>query len=482
LTLPPIAPATFALHQEVLTNLNSSAWLVLVCKGGTNIALELARLDKRLLVVEADPEQAEELHRQLAEQTISGLTVYCELLGPEVGTTCWHYYNDSRQNGTTGLEALQSHYPNLRLQSQGTRRLQRLDKILTTWEKLVKNTGNGPLEGAGTLLTYGVEALPLLQGGGNWLERFSQLVVPAPDMETGGEIEMWSGLLTDNCLQPSPHIPQSDGGSNWILLKQDRERLLEKHLQLLVDRISAVEAARNDLSRNQQTLTEERNGLSKQNNVLVVERDGLKADRIAIQAERDELSNKHLALTTQRDGLSQQNDILLAQRDALQAERDDLSNKHLDLTTQRDGLSQQNDILLAQRDALQAERDDLSNKHLDLTTQRDGLSQQNDILLAQRDALQAERDELSNKHLALTVERDSFTKELEVLISQRDGFATNKQELTIENHDLLEERNSLQSRVERLTEVLQTSNKQLSKFKSIYSSLIIAYQDSRNGK
>ena len=82
----------------------------------------------------------------------------------------------------------------------------------------------------------------------------------------------------------------------------------------------------------------------------------------------------------------------------------------------------------------------------------------------------------------MTVERDSFTKELEVLISQRDGFATNKQELTIENHDLLEERNSLQSRVERLTEVLQTSNKQLSKFKSIYSSLIIAYQDSRNGK
>ena len=412
MTLPPIAPATFALYQEVLTNLNSSAWLVLVCKGGTNIALELARLDKPLLVVEADPEEAEELHRQLAEQTISGLTVYCELLGPEVATTCWHYYNDSRQNGTTGLEALQSHYPNLRLQSQGTRRLQRLDKILTTWEKLVKNTGNGPLEGAGTLLTYGVEALPLLQGGGNWLERFSQLVVPAPDMETGGEIEMWSGLLTDNCLQPSPYIPQSDGGSNWILLKQDRERLLEKHLQLLADRISAVEAARNDLTRNQQTLTEERNGLSKQNNVLVVERDGLKADRIAIQAERDELSNKHL----------------------------------------------------------------------ELTTQRDGLSKQNDILLAQRDALQAERDELSNKHLALTVERDSFTKELEVLISQRDGFATNKQELTIENHDLLEERNSLKSRVERLTKVLQTSNKQLSNFKSIYSSLIIAYQDSRNGK
>jgi len=440
LTLRPIAPVSFALHKEVLTNLNSAAWMVLVCKGGSNIALELARLDKPLLVVEADPDQAEELHRQLAEQTISGLTVYCELLGAEVGTTCWHYYNDSRQNGTTGLEALQSHYPNLRLKSQETRRLQRLDEILTTWEKLGKSTGNGPLEGAGAFLAYGVEALPLLQGGGSWLERFSQLVVPAPVMETGCEIEAWSALLKGNSLRHSAHVSQSDWGSNWILLKQDRERLLEERLQLLVDQISAVEAVRDDLARNQQ------------------------------------------ALTTQRDGLSQQNHVLLAQRDALQAERDELSNKQLELTTQRDGLSQQNDVLLAQRDALQAERDEFSNKHLELTTQRDGLSQQNHVLLAQRDALQAERDELSNKHLEFTAERDSLTKEFEILISQRDGFATNKQELTIENHDLLEERNSLKSRLERLTEVLQTSNKQLSDFKSIYSSLIIAYQDSRHDK
>jgi len=162
LTLKSFAPTSFDLNQEVLTNLNKSPWLVLVSKGGASIAQELARLDKPLLVIEADPEQVEELHRQLAEQMISAPTVYCDLLGPEVCETSWYYYNDSRHNGCAGLEALQPDYPNLRLQSHKPRLQRRLDEVLTTWEKPGSSTGNGLLEGAGALLAYGVKPLPLL--------------------------------------------------------------------------------------------------------------------------------------------------------------------------------------------------------------------------------------------------------------------------------------------------------------------------------
>ena len=104
MTISPIAPASLNQQLETLTNLHSTGWLVLVCRGGAAVALELAQLGKPMLVVEADPEQVEELHQQLEEQTSSTPTVYCELLGPEIGETRWYCYNDARQNGTTGLD------------------------------------------------------------------------------------------------------------------------------------------------------------------------------------------------------------------------------------------------------------------------------------------------------------------------------------------------------------------------------------------
>ena len=268
--------------MEVLNNLRSADWLVLVCRGGAAVALALARMGKPLLVVEADPDQVEELQRLLAEEADSAPTVFCELLGSESGETCWYRYNDPRQNGTTGLEALQAHFPNLRLQSLEPRSLRRLDAVLTAWQEFVHKAGDGPLGGAGALVAMGVEALPLLQGGGSWLERFSQLLVPPPLLTAEGDIDAWPALLRGHCLQPAASNPLPKGGEALILLEQDRARLLEQRLQQAFARISNIEAerdgllaARDDLAAKQQELTAQRDGLTIEREALITERDGL---------------------------------------------------------------------------------------------------------------------------------------------------------------------------------------------------------------
>jgi len=279
--------------------------------------------------VEADPEQVGELQRQLAEEPSNALTLRCELLGPEVGETCWYRFNDARQNGTTELETLQAHFPNLRLQSQEPRRMLPLDAVLVAWEGRGRNSGDGPLDSSGALVAFGVETLPLLQGGGSWLDRFSQLVVPPPLLEAEGDLEAWQALLRRHCLKPSADNPQPKGGDAWILLEQDRERLLEKRLQQALHRISTVEL--------------EREGLTK---------------------ERDGLTTKQQELTAQRDGLANERDELRAERDCLQAESDSLAIQLQELNTKNEGLQQE-------RDRLQAERETLSAQHHELSVAQD---------------------------------------------------------------------------------------------------------------
>ena len=393
----PRATLCFCPNGEALSSLQSAGWLVLVCRGGAAVALELARLGKPLLVVEENPEQLEELQRQLGEEEKNAITVYCELLGSEVGETCWHRYNDSRLNGTTELEILQADFPNLRLQSLEQRRIRRLDAVLEDWKEHGQSTANGHLARAGALVAFGVAALPLLQGCGRGLERFSKLLIPPPILETDGDLETWPALLRRHCLQPSSDIPLAKQQEGWILLQQDRQQLLEEQLQQALSRISTVEAERDYLATNQQALT--------------AHRDGLANELDSLKAERDGLSSKQNKLTAQCDGL-------VKELDALNAERDDLATNQQALIAQRDGLA--NEL-----DALKAERDGLATKQQALTAQRDGLA--NEL-----DALKAERDDLAINQQALAAQHDSLANELGTIKTERDALAQERDNLLLE--------------------------------------------------
>ena len=380
--------------MEALSNLQSAGWLVLVCRGGAAVALELARLGKPLLVVEENPEQFEELQRQLGEEDKSAITVYCELLGLEVGETCWHRYNDSRLNGTTELEILQADFPNLRLQSLEQRRIRRLDAVLEDWKEHGQSTANGHLEGAGALVAFGVAALPLLQGCGRGLERFSKLLIPPPILETDGDLETWPALLRRHCLQPSSDIPLAKQQEGWILLQQDRQQLLEEQLQQALSRISTVEAERDDLATNQQALAAQRDGLVNELDALKAERDGLATNQQALTAQRDGLAKELDALKAERDGLATKQQALTAHRDGLVKELDALNAEREDITTNQQALAAQRDSLSNELDALKAQRDDLATNQQALAAQRDSLAKELDALKAQGDDLAQERDNL----------------------------------------------------------------------------------------
>jgi FtsZ-binding cell division protein ZapB len=228
--------------------------------------------------------------------------VYCELLGAEDGEISWHRYNDSRQNGTTGLKALQAHFPNLRLLSHESRRLRRLDSVLGDWEKSLHSAADSLPKGLGALVVFGVEALPVLQGGDSWLERFSQLLVPPPLLEANGDLEAWPDLLRRHYIKPS-----SDNQQNaLVLLEQDRERLLEERLQQAINRINTLEA---------------------EHDAIKTERDGLVTKQQELSTQRDTLSKERDALKTERDGLVTKQQELSTQRDTLSKERDSIQQK-----------------------------------------------------------------------------------------------------------------------------------------------------------
>jgi RNA polymerase sigma factor (sigma-70 family) len=111
--------------------------------------------------------------------------------------------------------------------------------VLGDWEKSIHSAADSLLEGLGALVVFGVEALPLLQGGDSWLERFSQLLVPPPLLEAKGNLEAWPALLKRHYLKPSSDNQQANQQGALVLLEQDRERLLEERLQQAIGQLNS---------------------------------------------------------------------------------------------------------------------------------------------------------------------------------------------------------------------------------------------------
>jgi FtsZ-binding cell division protein ZapB len=144
--------------------------------------------------------------------------------------------------------------------------------VLGDWEKSIHSAADSLLEGLGALVVFGIEALPVLQGGDSWLERFSKLLVPPPLLEANGDLEAWPDLLRRHYIKPSSDNQQDA----LVLLEQDRERLLEERLQQAINRINTLEAEHDALKTERDGLVTKQQELSTQRDTLSKERDALK--------------------------------------------------------------------------------------------------------------------------------------------------------------------------------------------------------------
>lgn len=195
----------------------------------------------RLVVVEGEPERAQELRQKLAKQPET--QVYEEVLTAENGVKVqWHRFNDARLNGPSDLRTWQQHFPNLRQIHEELRCGRRLGELLDNWA--YHKTGQ-VITALHLKLRQG-DPLAALAGLGSWINQLEtvQLMLPWP-RETMSAI--------DACL--TKHNFRQDLESA-VLWKRDplatRDRLLQEKEKecrklnsdkcLLVQKLQAEEA------------------------------------------------------------------------------------------------------------------------------------------------------------------------------------------------------------------------------------------------
>jgi hypothetical protein len=175
-----------------------------------------------LLVVEAEPQRAQELRQVLRDRPE---VLVCEevLAAENEATVRWHRFNDTRLNGPCDLTIWQQNFPNLRQIDEEQRCGRRLRDLLDNW---VPSKGEQALAPLHLVLRQG-DPLAALDGLGPWISRLQtvQLMLPWPE-ETMQLAEAW--LAEQNFGQD----PQTAALWNrdpvatrdWLLKEKEKEK------------------------------------------------------------------------------------------------------------------------------------------------------------------------------------------------------------------------------------------------------------------
>jgi hypothetical protein len=185
-----------------------------------------------LLVIEAEPEKAQELRHVLREQPEA---LVCEevLTVNNEELVRWNRFNDARLNGPSGLTQLRERFPNLEQIDEEQRVGRRLGDLLDNW---TPRQGEQGLTQLHLVLRQG-DPLAALAGLGTWLSQLEtvQLILPWPEA-TMRLVETW---LLEHGFRQDPHTatmwkldPIAKGD---LLLKQkenEKQALLAANQQL----------------------------------------------------------------------------------------------------------------------------------------------------------------------------------------------------------------------------------------------------------
>ncbi len=160
-----------------------------------------------VLVVEAEPEHAEAMRRQLSSGLCGGPieVVHTVVAAASEAELTWFYYNDPRLNGPVPLERWQRLYPNTELNRQELRSGQTLAKILDAWPP-----AQNELLAIDLTISQG-DPIQALIGAGDWLFRIQHVQLQGP-----GADALW-GEACDNWLQQHGFRPVSQAPLSWNL-------------------------------------------------------------------------------------------------------------------------------------------------------------------------------------------------------------------------------------------------------------------------
>lgn len=255
----------------------------------------------RLLVVEADPEKADQLRHNLRQR--SEATVRVAVLSAQNDSPVrWFRFNASRLDGPLPAETWREAYPNLQQTGEETRVGRSLANLLNDWIPQGE-TRQRPL----LRLRLGQgDPLAALGGLGDWLSALHAVKLAAP-----GAREVWE-VPVDRWLKERGFCDGEDAGTSWRRDPVATQRLLladrERRIALLEEQL----ASQAELLQDAQIRNEACNTSCDH---LRASLEHLSAERQALLEERDRQRARADALALQFDAFSAELDQLLAKLD-----------------------------------------------------------------------------------------------------------------------------------------------------------------------
>lgn len=257
----------------------------------------------RLLVVEAEPQRAQELKQELRE--LPEAQVCEEVLAAETGTMVrWHRFNDVRLSGPINLKTWQKRYPNLRQSDEEQRLGQTLGDLLDS--SISRDEGLAPAT-MHLMLRQG-DPLAALVGLGSWISQLEtvQLMLHWPE----GTMRLVEAWLMEHHYRQDPQssaIWRRDplATRDWLLKEKEHEK------QSLLIAYNDLNKEHEEMRTAKELLAEKLKQLSEHLEKLKVTKELTEAEIRQSKNEKDKLSKQHDTLREEHQLLARSNSELL---------------------------------------------------------------------------------------------------------------------------------------------------------------------------
>ena len=282
-----------------------------------------------LLLVEADPEAAQGLRRDL--QSCERVEVCCEVLAAESGSpVCWYLFNDPRLNGPVDGTTLRTRLPNLLQHGEENREGLRLEELLQA------NASRLGLRQPSTLQVVLQQGDPqaTLEGLGDWitgLQRVRLAMPTATQQVWAPQLEAW---LTTRGFRAEAEASASwirDPMATQLLLLQEKDQQIASLQEQLATQTICLSLAQTKHEEELVRVLAGQQEIRDQRNTFRGECDALQAQVEALQVQIRAQNAQMAQQSELRDSLQTQIQEIKAAYEAVCDERNRLLHETSDL-------------------------------------------------------------------------------------------------------------------------------------------------------